>query len=857
MSARFLPVSEKRRAAIIAAAILIAGIAITFALRTLSERVLTADVQRRFTADSADIATAIGERLRTHAEVLVSMQGLYASVGRVDRSQFRRYIDVLDLARRYPGFQALQSLRHVPPEGLDSFLADVRGDISVDPVGQPDFSVRPPGQRRAYNIIEFVEPMRGNEDALGFDAGANPTQLDSLRRAAETGRIVATPPVKLVQDTSGGLGFIMRAPIYRSGEPAQTTSQRVAALRGFVASVYRMNDLMRGVLDPRALQQMHVQVVDRGYAKPTPDGVMSGEPEDTATATLMYDSQEANLSLISPAATSQLGISADRSLVVGERVWRVMFDARPGSAYEVDRTVPNLVLASGTVITLLITLLALITLRSRRLSGNLSALDAEQRALIDNPLAGILFVEGRRILRTNRRIAELCGRNSDELSGIMIDELVASEADSAAFDATLSRIRDSAMAAEVELHLRRADGTTLPVSAYGKPLAAAGPNGEILWVIQDKTDALLVEAERRQHARDMQEANARLTASLHAAEIRAKEIALLTELSGMLQSCQALDEIFAAVQTYAAYLLPDEAGALYLMNDARDSVSRSAYWGALTADVASFHPQDCWALRRGATFQTSRPSQGLGCSHAACRESGTTFVCQPLIAQNNLLGLLYREAGPASSFSAGANQLAAMLSEQISLAIANLELREQLRKQAIRDPLTGLYNRRFLEEALARETGRSARDGTPLALAILDIDHFKRINDTYGHEAGDTVLRGLGKILGETIRATDIVGRFGGEEFLLLLPGASLDVAERRAHEVLEAVRAMHVAAPGSALNNITASIGLAVMPLHAAKGDALAAADAALYLAKAEGRNRVVVADRRAKPPASLAVSG
>jgi diguanylate cyclase (GGDEF)-like protein len=232
-------------------------------------------------------------------------------------------------------------------------------------------------------------------------------------------------------------------------------------------------------------------------------------------------------------------------------------------------------------------------------------------------------------------------------------------------------------------------------------------------------------------------------------------------------------------------------------------------------------------------------------------------VCQPLIAQNNLLGLLYREAGPAASFSAGANQLAAMLSEQISLAIANLELREQLRKQAIRDPLTGLYNRRFLEEALARETGRSARDGTPLALAILDIDHFKRINDTYGHEAGDTVLRGLGKILGETIRATDIVGRFGGEEFLLLLPGASLDVAERRAHEVLEAVRAMHVAAPGSALNNITASIGLAVMPLHAAKGDALAAADAALYLAKAEGRNRVVVADRRAKPPASLAVSG
>src|SRR5829696_6998120 len=371
--------SAKGRAIVAASVILVSGLAATFALRMLSERMIAADMQRRFSADAADISTAIGERLRTHAEVLVSMQGLYASIGRVDRAQFRRYIDVLDLSRRYPGFQALQSLRRIGPEGLDGFVAEVRGDTSVDAGGQPEFTVRPPGKRASYNIVEFVEPMRGNEDALGFDAGANPVQLDSLRRAAETGRIVATPPVKLVQDTSGGLGFVLRAPIYRTGEPAQTTSQRVAALRGFVASVYRMNDLMRGVLDPRALQQMHVQVVDRGYAKPTVDGVMSGEPEDGRDATLMYDSQETNLSLVAPVLASPLGISADRSLVVGERVWRVRFDARPGSTYEIDRAVPNLVLASGTVISLLITLLAAITLRSRRLSGNLSALDAEQR----------------------------------------------------------------------------------------------------------------------------------------------------------------------------------------------------------------------------------------------------------------------------------------------------------------------------------------------------------------------------------------------------------------------------------------------------------------------------------------------
>ncbi|QCI63916.1 sensor domain-containing diguanylate cyclase [Phreatobacter stygius] len=848
-----------RRMTVTAVAILLAGLAATFAAQAIAERWIATDMQRRFAADAADTSAAIGERLRTHAEVLVSMQGLYASIGRIDRAQFRRYVDVLDLARRYPGFQALQSLRYVTPDNLDAFMAEVRSDTSVDPRGQPDFTVQPPGQRSSYNVVEFVEPLRGNENAFGFDAGANPVQLDSLRRAAETGRIVATPPVRLVQDTSGGQGFILRAPIYRVGEPAQTALQRTAALRGFVATVYRMNELMRGVLDVRTLQHMHIRVVDRGYAKATPEGVMTSEPEDeSGLATLMYDSLEANLRLVTPVASSPLGIAAERSLVVGERVWRVLFTARPGSTYELDHAVPNLVFGSGLVISLLITLLSLIVMRSRRLSGSLSALNAEQRALVDNPLAGILFTRGHRILRGNRRIAELCGRGVDDLPGSDIATLVASPADGDAFGTALTRIRDTAMAAEVELHIRHKDGATLLVDAYGKPLTSGGRNGpgEILWVIQDKTDALLVEAERRDHARELQDANQRLTASLHASETRTREIALLTELSSLLQSCQRLDEIFAAVQSYAGHLFPAEAGALYLFNDARDAVQRGAHWGALKADVAAFHPEACWALRRGRTFPVSEASQGLTCSHAAacCATPGSAFVCQPLIAQNNLLGLLYREmpeTAGATAAGASANQLATMLAEQVSLAIANLELREQLRSQAIRDPLTGLHNRRFLQEALTREIGRSSRSGKPLSLAILDIDHFKRVNDSHSHEAGDAVLRDIGRILYETVRKTDIVGRYGGEEFLLLLPGVGLGAAEQRANQVLDAVRRMRVTWSGGTLDGITASIGLAVMPLHVENGDELlAAADIALYRAKAQGRNRVVVTDRRAGAP-------
>ena len=287
------------------------------------------------------------------------------------------------------------------------------------------------------------------------------------------------------------------------------------------------------------------------------------------------------------------------------------------------------------------------------------------------------------------------------------------------------------------------------------------------------------------------------------------------------------------------------------MNTKRDAVVRGARWGALSSEVASFGPLDCWALRRGATFPTSQASQGLACTHACCAKAGAAVVCQPLIAQNNLFGLLYREHTSAPAFDAGANQLATMLAEQVSLAIANLELREQLRGQATRDALTGLHNRRHLEDALARETARSAEGGSSLAVALLDVDHFKKINDTHGHDGGDAVLRGLGEQLRKAVRGSDIVGRFGGEEFLLLLPGASVEAAEARACAVLDAVRAMQVSWPGGALSGVTASIGVAVMPSHAAKGDALvAAADAALYRAKAQGRNRVVIADKRAMAP-------
>lgn len=843
---------SNRRMLGIAAAVLLGGLAASLGARFLAVSVIHDQTHRKFSGDMAEVTAAIGDRLRAHAEVLVSMQGLFASVGPVNRAQFRRYVEVLELGYRHPGFQALQALRRVEPGELDAFLAEVRSDTSVDPRGLPDFAMTPPGPRLAYNVVEFVEPLRGNENSLGFDAGANPLQLDSLRRAAESGQMVATPPVRLVQDNSGGLGFILRAPIYHTGMPIQTVAQRRVALRGFVAAVYRLNDLMRGVLGTHIPQQAHIRILDRGYARATPEGLPTDEPEDpSAAATLMYDSREPNLRLVTPVAISPIGIASERTMVVGERVWLLQFAARAGSIYERDSVIPNLVFASGAAISLLAACLALILMRSRRLSGSLTALSAEQRALVENPLAGILFTTGRLIQRGNPRLAAFCGLSHEELAGRDIGQLLARPEDSAAFDTALARIREGLPDA-VELHLRGPQDEVVTVAAFGQRLAGSGEaNGQILWVIQDKTDALKVEAERRDHARELKRANARLTELLHGAEARRQEIALLTELSGILQSCIKPEEIFAAVRSYAARLLPDEAGALYVLSPSRDEVTLGTAWGDLQAGPPSFAPDACWALRRGQPFPLSDASHGLVCAHVAghAPQLPGGSACLPLIAQNNLLGLLYRE--PAATCPDGSarrlasTQLATMLAEQVSLSLANIELREQLRGQALRDPLTGLHNRRFLHEALARETARATSNGGKLALAILDLDHFKSINDTFSHETGDAVLRGLGDILRRMAGPHDVIGRLGGEEFLILMPGAELEAALTRMEAVLEAIRALRVPWPGGVVDGITASIGLALFPMHVERvGGLTAAADAALYRAKGEGRDRVVVSD-------------
>lgn len=217
----------------------------------------------------------------------------------------------------------------------------------------------------------------------------------------------------------------------------------------------------------------------------------------------------------------------------------------------------------------------------------------------------------------------------------------------------------------------------------------------------------------------------------------------------------------------------------------------------------------------------------------------------PLTAQGETLGLLYVNAPEgATTWAEGSRRLARTVADAIALVLANLRLREALRHQSICDPLTSLYNRRYLEETLERELSRSARGDTPVSLLVFDVDHFKRFDDTFGHDAGDTVLRELGGLVRDQLRGGDIACRYGGEEFVVVLPGASLEVAESRAEALRAAVKRLELAHRNASLGTVSLSIEVAAFPQHGATGEALIrAADEALYRAKRAGRDRVVTA--------------
>jgi diguanylate cyclase (GGDEF)-like protein len=334
---------------------------------------------------------------------------------------------------------------------------------------------------------------------------------------------------------------------------------------------------------------------------------------------------------------------------------------------------------------------------------------------------------------------------------------------------------------------------------------------------------------------------------------RNQEITLFSKMNDFLQTSTTEAEGYSIISETVTQLFPEDSGAVFVLSASRDMLEASAVWGPQPPGNLIFPPHECWAHRLGQVHL------GIGhqrrCPHVT--HDGRMYVCLPLLAQGELLGILHLIDGAETNDGTDdarmeeKTRLAKILADNIGLGIANLKLRESMRNLAIRDPLTGLFNRRYMEEGLAQEHHRTLRNAAQLAVIMVDIDHFKQFNDNFGHDGGDAILRALGEFFKKHVRGSDIACRYGGEEFLLILSPSTAEGARQRAEKIRENAALLRVTHAKADLGPITLSMGVAMFPDHGADPTAIIkAADIALYQAKRDGRNRVIVSTARAAQP-------
>jgi len=339
------------------------------------------------------------------------------------------------------------------------------------------------------------------------------------------------------------------------------------------------------------------------------------------------------------------------------------------------------------------------------------------------------------------------------------------------------------------------------------------------------------------------DANARLASTVQLMEQRAVEAGLLTATQEELQLCTNVAQAYQVTVRRCSQLLPSASIALLMINNSRQMLELVAASGGLTQVVEGFSLDACCGLRGGQIRWRKRGQSEIDCEHFVGAPP-ENYLCMPLTAHGDTLGILYVECSPDEDMPHIEAKMEALKSivKVAAVFFGSLNLRARLENQSIRDGLTNLFNRHFMEISLDREIRRAARSRTELAVLMIDVDHFKHFNDTFGHEAGDYVLREVAEVFRNTVRVEDIICRYGGEEFVIIFPETGAESAKTRAEEIRRQIQRLQLRFRGENLRETTVSIGIAVYP-EAGNSlvELLRNADRALYAAKNRGRNCVV----------------
>jgi len=496
----------------------------------------------------------------------------------------------------------------------------------------------------------------------------------------------------------------------------------------------------------------------------------------------------------------------------------------------------------------------------QKIGQRLQESEKKFRGIFENSMEGIYqTTKGGKFITINPSLARMFGYESAEIMMEKVTDIGIQLYKDPKDRSKLLKILDkNDFIHEYQVEFYRKDKSTLWCSVSAK--AYKNTENEIQYIdgfLTDITKRKKSEEALKQSHLELENRVAERTQELSnwimELERRNTESALLRKMSEMIQVCNTDSEIYRVVQPYIQKLFPNTSGRLFEYDKKFNHLIPVITWGDSDGRDIEFVPDECWALRQGKPYFNPKQDNHLSCSHLLDTKDSDS-LCVPMIICGDIIGLFYILKKEKLSEHDGfeerreldqKQELAMTIAEHIAMALANIRLRESLKQQSIIDPLTGLHNRRFLDENMKRESFRMIRHNYTVGIIMIDVDHFKNFNDEYGHECGDSVLKALGRFLQNNTRGEDIICRYGGEEFVMILINTTLEGMQKKADDIHGKVRDALIVKCKDQSHKITISLGAALCPIHGKTlNNTLKAADEALYMAKHKGRDRVCMAE-------------
>ncbi|NTW44139.1 MAG: diguanylate cyclase [Anaerolineaceae bacterium] len=472
-----------------------------------------------------------------------------------------------------------------------------------------------------------------------------------------------------------------------------------------------------------------------------------------------------------------------------------------------------------------------------RSKENIKTSELRYRRLFETAKDGILLLDAvtGEITDVNPFLIELLGYSLEELINKELWEISPFK-DAVANKVAFQELRQKKYIRYEELPLKSKSGNRVEVEFVSNLYEVNG---------QEVIQCNIRDISERKLAKDrLHKANEVLSVLVAKLQKHDLEMKMVNRMNDLLQACKTKEEAYQVIGLAVGEIFPGQCGGMAILHDSGNYLETFAQWGDEQLMKPIFSLDDCWAMRRGKQHVVQDPKTSIVCTHfSQSPEKG--YICLPLVVQGETLGLLtiFLPTGMKREHEISWRQLFLKVGEGIKLSLSNIKLRELMRDQATHDPLTGLFNRRYLSDTLSRELNHARRRNAKTCIVMLDIDHFKRFNDTYGHEAGDLMLRELGRVLKGNIRKSDIACRFGGEEFVLVLLDTSIEDCFKYLEKLVEKVKAQQVRFGEQLLGTMTLSIGVVEASEYVMDAEELqGAADKAMYAAKHAGRDCIIL---------------